>query len=77
MGGWITEIGIASDFENRLDRFKRTFDVNGVPSLRVEKHIQENSPRTIMWAWNRFKVPDVYIKQTLITTGKFITRKIE
>lgn len=64
MGGWITEIGVASDFDERLARFEKTFNVNGVPSLRVETHIHTNHARTIMWAWNRFRVPDVYVKET-------------
>jgi len=64
MGGWITEIGTASDFDGRLARFEKTFNVNGVPSLRVETHIHTNHVRTIMWAWNRFRVPDVYVKET-------------
>jgi len=64
MGGWITEIGTASDFDGRLARFEKTFNVNGVPSLRVETHIHTNHARTIMWAWNRFRVPDVYVKET-------------
>ncbi len=64
MGGWITEIGVESDFDGRLARFKKTFDVNGVPSLRVETHIHTNHARTIMWAWNRSRIPDVYVKET-------------
>jgi len=64
MGGWITEIGVASDFEERLARFRKTFDVNGVPGLRVETHIHTNKARAIMWAWNCFRVPDVYVKET-------------
>lgn len=64
MGGWITEIGVASDFDKRLARFEKTFNVNGVPSLRVETHIHTNHARTIMWAWNCFRVPDVYVKET-------------
>ena len=64
MGGWITEIGVASDFDERLARFEKTFNVNGVPSLRVETHIHTNHARTIIWAWNRFRVPDVYVKET-------------
>lgn len=64
MGGWITEIGVASDFDERLVRFEKTFNVNGVPSLRVETHIHTNHVRTITWAWNRFRVPDVYVKET-------------
>jgi len=64
MGGWITEIGAASDFVERLTRFEKIFTVNGVPSLRVETHIHTNHARTIMWAWNDFRVPDVYVKET-------------
>lgn len=64
MGGWITEIGVASDFDERLARFEKIFAVNGVPGLRVEKHTHTNHARTIMWAWNNFRVPDVYVKNT-------------
>lgn len=64
MGGWITEFGISSDFEERLARFEKTFAVSGVPGLRVEKYKHTNHTRTIMWAWNNFRVPDIYVKQT-------------
>jgi len=64
MSGWITEIGVVSDFEERLTRFEKIFSVNGVPGLRVEKYIHTNNARTIMWAWNNFRVPDVYVKET-------------
>ncbi|MFH1719658.1 MAG: hypothetical protein ABIF19_20085 [Planctomycetota bacterium] len=63
MGGWVTAIGIGADFEDRLRRFREMFSVDGVPELRVETHTHSNRARTIAWAWNRFRVPDVYIKK--------------
>ena len=63
MGGWITEIGIGSDFDKRLARFRKTFGVGGVPELRVETHMHSNRARTIAWAWNRFSIPDVYVEK--------------
>ena len=64
MGGWITEIGVTSDFDERLARFEKTFNVTGVPSLKVETHIHTNHAKTIMWAWNHFRVPDVCVEET-------------
>ena len=63
MGGWITEIGATSDFDEHLARFEKTFNVDGVPGLRVETHAHSNRTRTIAWAWNRFGIPDVYVEK--------------
>lgn len=70
MGGWITQIGNISDFDKRLARFEKTFNVDGVPSLRVEAHKHTDSAGTAIWAWNRFGIPDVYTHKT--SEGAFI-----
>jgi len=62
MGGWITIIGDTPDLKDRLARFQRTFSVEGVPELLVETHQHTERARTIAWAWNRFRVPDVFIR---------------
>lgn len=61
MGGWITQIGDTSDFEERIARFKKIFSVDHVPNLHSETHIHTRA-KTILWAWNRFYTPDVYVE---------------
>jgi len=61
MGGWIAIAGENPDFNQRLERFKRIFSVNGVPPLMVE--VKQHSPafRTMAWAWNRSGMPEVLV----------------
>ena len=67
MGGWITQIGDTSDFNQRLARFEKRFGVEQVPNLRTETYIHSNRSKTILWAWNRCHIPDVYVED--IDTG--------
>lgn len=62
MGGWIALIGDTPDFDNRLAEFKKTFSVSGVPGLQVDTSLGGNLVRTISWAWNKDRIPDVYVK---------------
>ena len=70
MGGWVTEIGAVTDFDERLSRFKKTFSVEGVPPLGIETKKHKHNARTIAWAWNLFGIPDIHIKQN--KDGTFI-----
>jgi hypothetical protein len=64
MGGWITQTGETSDFKVRLARFEKIFSVDQVPHLRTEIHIHSNRAKTILWAWNQFLIPDIYVEDT-------------
>ena len=74
MGGWVTQIGNVSNFEERKNRFEKIFSVESVPQLRMEIKTQPVNTGTIMWAWNNHRIPDIYTKVS--ENGVFQTGEI-
>jgi len=63
MGGWMAMAGEPADFDQRLERFKRIFSVDGVPPLMVEVKPHTPGFRTMAWAWSRSGVPEVLVEK--------------
>lgn len=61
MGGWIALFGSVSDFDERLQKFKRVFEVKNVPNLVTQTNNFGNCFRSIFWAWGNEDVPDLTI----------------
>jgi hypothetical protein len=64
MGGWISIVGSISDFDSRLEKFKKIFSVEGVPDFRLEVYGEKQEMKIICWAWKKGGFPDVYVKKT-------------
>ncbi len=62
MGGWVSLFGKAGDLYLRVDRFRRVFNVENVPELNIE--IRQHTPQftSILWAWRKFRIPDMFIQ---------------
>ncbi len=61
MGGWITLFGDMDNSDLRIQKFKRIFDVKGVPNLIVEDQSHTRCFKSILWAWRTNGIPDVYV----------------
>lgn len=51
MAGWITILGECPDFSLRLERFRKIFNIDGIPPLNIR--VVDHGPefRLIQWAW--------------------------
>ena len=61
MGGWITLFGDIDNSDLRIQKFKRIFDVEGVPKLIVEDKSHTRRFKSMLWAWRTDGIPDVYV----------------
>lgn len=61
MGGWISLSGQLTDLKERAKRFKNVFDIENVPNLNMNINQNTKEFATILWAWKKGNVPDVYL----------------
>jgi hypothetical protein len=63
MGGWVCVIGDGERSGLRSERLRRVFTIEGMPSLKLESLEPIRGYTALLWAWNPYGIPDVFLRK--------------